>query len=335
MAHLTTIVNIVPSPQRAPRSVPPLVVALAYDRICTFELGIVVEIFGLRRPQFERWYDFLVCAADRGPLRATGGFSLQVTAGLEQLSKAHTIIIPGWRNVDERPSEDLVRALRTAHRRGTRLVSICSGVFALAATGLLDGRRATTHWRLTDALARQYPKIKIHSDVLYVDEGDILTSAGSAAGIDLGLHIVRRDFGARIANEIGRQLVMSPHREGGQAQFVPRPVSEESEPWLSSLLEWAQKRLHEPLSIERLAKQAQVSKRTLARRFAESTGNSPAQWVINLRIAGAKDLLETTNRSIERVAHDVGFGSAAVLRHHFRQRVSMTPVSYRRAFRRR
>jgi AraC family transcriptional activator FtrA len=308
------------------------VAAVAYDGLCTFEFGIVVELFGLPRPEFEQWYELVVCSVDAGPLTATGGVLLSAQAGLSALRRAGTIIVPGWRDADERPPRELVDALIKAHHRGARLVSICSGVFVLAATGLLDGRRATTHWRYAKSFARQYPRVQLEPDVLYVDNGDIMTSAGSAAGIDLCLHIIRRDFGARVTNEVARRLVMSPHREGGQAQYVPRPVGDEERPWLAHLLEWAQRRLHEALPIERLAREARMSKRTLARRFSETTGTSPADWLIGLRVARAKDLLETTRRPIERVADDCGFGSAATMRHHFRQRVGTTPASYRNRF---
>jgi AraC family transcriptional activator FtrA len=310
-----------------------LVAVIAYDGLAPFEFGIVVELFGLPRPEFSNWYDFVVCAADDGPLAAMGGVQLTGGRGLSALRRAHTIVVPGWRNAEERPPAKLVDALVAAHRRGARLVSICSGVFVLAATGLLDGRRATTHWRYTSSLARQYPRIIIDPDVLYVDEGSVLTSAGSAAGIDLGLHIIRRDHGARVANVVARRLVMPPHREGGQAQFVPSPVGDEERPWLARLFDWAQHHLDEPLPVERLAREACVSKRTLTRRFAETAGVSPTDWVIGLRVAKAKDLLETSTRSIEQIAVSCGFGSAATLRHHFRRRVQTSPASYRARFR--
>ena len=212
-------------------------------------------------------------------------------------------------------------------------MSICAGVFVLAATGLLDGCRATAHWRDVASLRRQYPRIIVDPDVLYVDEGKLLTSAGSAAGIDLCLHIIRRDFGARVANVVARRLVMPPHREGGQAQFVPSPVGDEDRPWLSQLFEWTQRHIDEPLSVERLAREACMSTRTLTRRFADAAGVSPTDWIISLRVARAKDLLETTTRSIEQIATSCGFGSAATLRHHFRQRVQMSPARYRARFR--
>lgn len=310
-----------------------VVAAIAYDGLCTFEFGIVVELFGLPRPEFSSWYDFVVCAADAGPLRTVGGLTVTAGRDLTALRRAQTIVVPGWRDADERPPAALVDALVAAHRRGARLLSICSGVFVLAATGLLDGRRATTHWRYAAALARQYPRIMIDPDVLYVDDGKILTSAGSAAGIDLCLHIIRRDFGARVANVVARRLVMPPHREGGQAQFVPSPVGDEERPWLARLFEWAQRHLDEPLPVARLAREACVSKRTLTRRFADTAGVSPTEWVVGLRVGKAKDLLETTTRSVEQIAASCGFGSAAAMRHHFRSRVRMSPARYRARFR--
>jgi len=253
---------------------------------------------------------------------------------LSGLSQADTIVIPGWRNADELPPRRLLRILLTAHQRGARLVSICSGVFVLAATGLLDGRRATTHWRYIDKLARAFPAIKLEPDVLYVDDGDILTSAGSAAGIDLCLHIVRKDFGAAVANAVARRLVASPHREGGQAQFIEGPVGEEANPRLSRLLQWLQHQLHRPILASELAEQASMSKRTLARRFAQTTGNSPHQWITRLRVRRAKDLLETTSLSVDEIAEKCGFGSAPTLRHHFRSQVRLAPTTYRSHFRR-
>ena len=213
------------------------------------------------------------------------------------------------------------------------MVSICSGAFVLAATGLLDGRRATTHWRYAAQLAQMYPRIKVEPDVLYVDEGDLLTSAGSAAGIDLCLHIVRKDFGESVASQVARRLVVYPHRDGGQAQFVDRAVPKEDRPWLAKLLEWTQNRLGEKLSVKRLAKQAGMSKRTLSRRFAEEVATSPIEWLIGLRLAGAKQMLEKTARSVDEIAYDTGFGSAPTLRHHFRRRLNTSPVAYRSHFR--
>lgn len=305
---------------------------LVYDGLCTFEFGIVVEMFGLPRPELDRWYSFLVCGLENRAIRATGGVQITPQGGLRDLLDADTIIIPGWCNPNEAPPQQLIRALIKAHKRGARLVSICVGSFVLGATGLLDGRRATTHWRFIDQMARAFPRIQVHPDVLYVDEQDILTSAGSAAGIDLCLHIIRKDFGTIVANNVARRAVVSPHREGGQAQFIDKPVGEEAHPWLSNLLQWAHKKLHTLITVEQLAREAHMSKRTLSRRFAETTGMSPLHWITALRVRRAKDLLETTTLSIEEVAEQCGFASAAVLRHHFRARVKLSPNIYRQRF---
>src|SRR5882724_5097135 len=310
------------------------VAALAYNGLGTFELGIVVELFGLPRPEIPNWYEFQVCSSDPGPLRATGGIQIVAGRGLSALARADTIVIPGWRTADEEPPRVLVSALIAAYKRGARIVSICSGAFLLAATGLLDGRRATTHWRYVEQLSRRHPRIWIDPDVLYVDEGRIMTSAGSAAGIDLCLHIIRKDFGTLTANRVARRLVVSPHREGGQAQFIDKPVGEQASPWLSHLLHWAQERLHDPITVAQLSKRAGMSKRTLNRRFVEMTGTSPLDWITSLRVRRAKDLLETTALSMEEVADQCGFGSAPTLRHHFRSRVTLSPNAYRARFRR-
>lgn len=309
------------------------VVALAYDDLCTFEFGIVVEMFGLPRPELERWYSFSVCGEENRAVTATGGITVIPQGGLRDLRHADTIIIPGWSKPIKAPSARLVRALTEAHERGARLVSICVGAFVLGATGLLNGRRATTHWRFVDQMARAFPLVRIQPDMLYVDEGDILTSAGSAAGIDLCLHIIRKDFGTIAANSVARRAVVSPHREGGQAQFIDKPVGEEAHPWLSNLLQWADGRLHTPITVAQLANEARTSKRTLSRRFAETTGMSPLYWITTLRVRRAKDLLETTTLSIEEVAEACGFASAEVLRHHFRTRVKLSPSRYRSRFR--
>jgi AraC family transcriptional activator FtrA len=312
---------------------PRRVVSLAYDGLCTFEFGIVVEIFGLPRPELPvEWYRFQVCSLDRGPLRATGGVTVRTDLGLGALRRAGTIVIPGW-SADERPPEPLLKAVRGAHAKGARLVSICSGVFVLAAAGLLDGRRATTHWRYVERLRARYPEVLVEPDVLYVDDGDILTSAGSAAGIDLCLHIVRRDYGAEIANQVARRLVVPPQREGGQAQYVPRPVAAEAAGGgLGRLLEWVQGRLDQPLTVDRLARRAVMSPRTFARRFREETGTTPHQWLIHQRLLAAQRRLEATSESVDAVAEAVGLGSAATLRLHFRRALRTSPISYRRRF---
>lgn len=306
---------------------------VAYDGLCTFEFGTVVEMFGLARPEFAEWYSFSVCGLSHRSVRAIGGITIMPQGDLRELARADTIIIPGWPKPITPPPERLVRALIRAHERGARLVSICVGSFVLAATGLLDGRRATTHWRFAEAMARDFPRVRVEADVLYVDEGDILTSAGSAAGIDLCLHIIRKDFGTVVANAVARRAVVSPHREGGQAQFIDMPVGEAAHPWLSNLLHWVTKRLDKKITIRQLAKAANMSTRTLARRFAATTGTSPLHWLTGLRVRRAKDLLETTTLSIEEVAQESGFTTAALLRHHFHATVRLSPSDYRGQFR--
>ena len=313
---------------------PRRVVALAYDRLCTFEFGIVVEVFALPRPELSvDWYKFSVCSLDPGPIRAMGGLMVQSRDGLGALRRAGTIVIPGWRDPDEPPPEALKRELRLAYARGARLVSICSGVFVLAAAGLLDGKRVTTHWRYVDRLTARFPNIYVQPDVLYVDEGNILTSAGSAAGIDLCLHIVRRDYGAEIANVVARRLVVPPHREGGQAQYVLHPIRKESINGIAPVLEWADKHMDRPLTVDEMARKASMSTRTFARRFREETGTTPRQWLIRQRLLHAQRLLETTTESMEEVAQAAGFGSAATLRQHFSRMRRTTPTAYRRRFR--
>jgi AraC family transcriptional activator FtrA len=308
------------------------VAALVYDGLCTFEFGIAVEVFGLARPDLSPWYRFKVCALDRGPLHATGGVTVRATAGLEALRWAGTVVIPGWRDVDEPPPEALLRALRAAHARGARLVSICSGVFVLAAAGVLDGRRATTHWQYADALASRFPRVRVEPDALWVDEGNILSSAGSAAGIDLCLHIVRQDYGAEVANQVARRLVVPPQRDGGQSQYVPAPVPRDSAGGLAPLLDWAQRRLGEDLSVARLAGRAAMSARTFARRFRDETGTTPHRWLVHQRLLAAQLRLETGSESVDEVAEAVGLQTAATLRLHFRRELGTTPTAYRRRF---
>jgi AraC family transcriptional activator FtrA len=309
------------------------VVALAYDGLCTFEFGIAVEIFALPRPELDvDWYQFRVCSLEARPVKAAGGVLVHADASLGALRWADTIVIPGWRSADESPPEVLLGALRAAHRRGSRLVSICSGVFVLAATGLLDGKRATTHWRYVDRLRTRFPNIQVQPDVLYVDEGSILTSAGSAAGLDLCLHIVRRDFGADVANTVARRLVIPPHRDGGQAQYIPDSFRKDAAGGLAPLLHWAQAHLDQPLSINALAKRAATSPRTLSRRFQQEAGTTPHRWMIHQRLLSAQRRLETTKGSIDEVAQAVGFGTATTLRQHFQRAYGTTPTAYRRQF---
>jgi AraC family transcriptional activator FtrA len=318
------------------RSVRPFrhhVMALAYEDLSTFEFSITLEIFGMPQPELAEWYTFDICSLDKGPLKARGGLRvIAPSKGLGALEKADTILIPGWRGSDAEPPKELIAALRKAHARGARLVSICLGAFVIAATGLLDGKSVTTHWRYTDKLAKKFPSVAVKPDALYVDEETILTSAGSAAGMDLCLHVIRKDLGSKVANHIARRLAIQPHREGGQAQFIEAPVSDASTPWFALLSDWVQTRLQEDLSIERLADQAHMSSRTFIRKFISVNGTSPGNWVVGLRVRRAQELLEVTDLPVDEIATRCGFGSAAILRHHFRRRVNLTPTTYRARF---
>lgn len=313
----------------------PLVVVLAYDGLCTFEFGVAYEVFGLPRPEMgDGWYRYAVSGAEPGPLRAAGGLRVTVDAGLELLDQADLIVVPGWRHINAPVPGLLISALQAAHKRGARIISLCSGIAVLAAAGFLNGKRATTHWRYLSMVQSQYPTIRLQPDILYTDEGDVLTAAGSAAGIDLCLHIVRRDFGPDAANSVARRLVVSPHRDGGQTQFVERPVPLAREgARLSPLLDWMRVHLNERHSVARLAARAGMSLRTFQRRFEATAGMTPREWLIVERLRRARELLEQTDEaSLEDVAATVEFGSLATLRHHFRQRLGMSPSIYRARF---
>lgn len=322
-----------PKSPPAARTFNPKVTALAYDGLCTFEFSCVAEVFGLPRPEVgEQWYRFGTSALKRGRVRGQYGLSMQVEGGLASLVNAGTVCIPGWQGIEAPVPDELLAALCEAYRRGARLLSICSGSFVLAATGLLDGKRVTTHWRYADRLQQRFPKVQVDPQVLYVDEGQIMTSAGSAAGLDLCLHLVRRDYGSKIANQVARRLVIAPHRDGGQAQFLQRPIDRAERSSLSVLMEKIRRRLSEPLRIAQLAGLAMMSERTFMRRFRAATGLSPAEWITRQRLERARELLEGTRLSIEQIAARTGLGSATTLRHHFRSKVGVTPVEYRRRF---
>ncbi len=319
-----------PSPRSA---LNPVVAVLVYDGLCTFEYGIAVEVFGLPRPELgPDWYRLVTCAVEPGPLRACGGLRVEADDGLEALERAGTIIVPGWKGADAPPPPALVEALQRAHARGARLMSICSGVFVLAATGLLAGRRATTHWRYADQLRAAFPDLIFDPDVLYVDEGEILTSAGSAAGLDLALHLVRRDHGPDIANHVARRLVLPAHRQGGQRQYVEKPVPTHERSRLSELLDEVRNRLDHPWTIAELARLAAMSERTFNRRFLDATGLTPGAWLVAARVDRARALLEAADLSIEDVALRSGFGGPATLRHHFRRQLGLSPTDYRAQF---
>jgi AraC family transcriptional regulator, transcriptional activator FtrA len=313
-----------------------LVVAVAYDGLCTFEFGCVVELFSLARPELGvPWYRFAVCAAERSPLRAAGGVTMLVPHTLRLLDRADTIVLPGWRDVHELPPAALLHKLRTAHKRGARLCSICSGVFVLAAAGLLDGKKATTHWRYAEKLANDYPAIQVRPNELYVDEGRIITSAGSAAGLDMLLYIVRNDFGARVANQVAQRLVISPHRDGGQAQFLPRPLPKVELTSLAPLMDWVRANPRMRHDLPSWARRIRMSSRTLQRRFRQSTGFSPSQWLVRERVALSKEVLETTQVPMWQVAESCGFGAEESFRRHFRVITGISPSQYRQRFKRR
>ena len=311
-----------------------LVVALAYDRLCTFEFGCVTELFALERPELGvDWYRFEVCASEPGPLRAAGGITVSAPYTLKLLDRADTIIVPGWRDADELPPEPLLKKLRKAHQRGARLCSICSGVFVLAAAGVLDGMTVTTHWRYAAKLQQRYPQLTVEPDALYVDEGQIITSAGSAAGLDMLLHLVRRDYGGPVANRVAQRLVVAPHREGGQAQFVPRPMLQDESGRLAKLMDWMREHSAMSHTLRSLAERAAMSPRTLQRQFHDATGMAPYEWLVRERVAAARDMLEAQSTlPIGRIAELAGFGSEESMRRHFRRIVLTSPGAYREKF---
>ncbi|MEU8125379.1 helix-turn-helix domain-containing protein [Spirillospora sp. NPDC049024] len=303
------------------------VALLALDGVMPLDLAIPAQIFSSRP---ETSYETTVCGLD-AKVHTTGGFTVLPQADLERVRAADTVIVPGS-EPPCRPPEAVLAALAEAHERGKRMVSICTGAFALAAAGVLDGVRATTHWQYIDDLERDFPAVSVDRDVLYIDEGNVLTSAGVCCGIDLCLHIVRRDHGAAVANRIARGLVAAPHREGGQAQYVPAPVPAADDASLSDTREWAMRRLDEPITLRELARHAGLSQRTLMRRFTEETGTTPLQWLLNARLGRARELLETTDHPVDRVARECGLGTAANMRLHFRRALDTTPTAYRRTF---
>lgn len=309
------------------------VAILAYDGLCTFEFGCAIELFALERPELDvAWYSHAVCAAEPGPLRALGGLIVHAPHGLEALAQADTIVIPGWRDAAEAPPLALLAALRAARRRGARLCSICSGAFVLAHAGLLDGRRATTHWRYLEAMRTSFPAIELDAAALYVDDGGIVTSAGSAAGLDMLLHLVRTDFGADIANRVAQRLVIPAHRAGGQAQLVARPLPATDTDGIAALMDWVRENIRLAHTVASMAAQARIGMRSFQRRFGERTGTTPLAWLIGERVALARQLLETQpGLDIDCVADLAGFGSAESLRRHFRAHGLAAPARHRKA----
>lgn len=307
-------------------------VALAVtDGMLHFELALACEVFGSDLTHLvDPWYDFSLCGP--GAVRIDR-FRLEPDHGLDHLAQADTVIVPGWADVDRDPPAELIDAVRAAHRAGARVASLCTGAFVLAAAGLLDGKRATTHWAHTEELARRHPLVTVDPDVLYVDNGSVLTSAGKAAAMDLCLHLVRLDHGSSVANKIARRLVVPPHRDGGQAQFVTTPVPAPGNHPLADLFPWALQRLGEPLTVEDLARRARMSSRHLGRHFKSVTGTTPLQWLLTQRIRHAQELLETTDDTVDTIATATGMGTATTLRRHFARTVGVPPDTYRRTFR--
>ena len=310
------------------------IATIAFDRISPFHLSAPCVVFGDRHPGIPP-FDFSVCAERPGTLRTTAGFSIVVEHGLEALETADTIIVPSWRDPAERAPEALLAALSAAHARGARIVGLCLGAYVLAQAGLLDGRAATTHWAYVDDFAKRHPEVRLNPDVLYLEEGNVLTSAGTAAAIDCCLYMLRQQLGGEVANSVARRLVVPPHRQGGQAQFVEHPIpSTPTDTRLSGLLDWLRANLEQTHTLDSLAAHAMMSRRTLTRRFHQLTGTTVGEWLQGERLAFAQRLLESTGHSVEAIASLAGFGSPVSLRLHFRQAFGLSPTAWRSAFRR-
>jgi AraC family transcriptional activator FtrA len=310
-----------------------VVALMVTDGAPIFELAIPAEIFGIQRPDLaDPWYQLRVCGPRRGPVRLAGGFSVQADGDYRLAENANTVIVPACTNVHQSSPKGLITALRVASTNGARIAAICSGAFALAEAGLLEGRRATTHWRHAAELSGRYPGLTVDDSVLYSQDGHVFTSAGTAAGIDLCLELVRQDLGAAVANRLARRLVAAPHRAGGQAQYVEAPLPN-ADDGVSRVMDWALGHLDQWITLRDFAAAGTMSTRTLARRFRETVGTTPMKWLVSQRIRCAQDLLETTDMPIERVSEQVGFRSASTLRDHFSRTVGVTPMAYRQTFR--
>ncbi|MBV7670880.1 helix-turn-helix domain-containing protein [Streptomyces halstedii] len=311
------------------------VAVLLLDEVHPFELGVLCEVFGLDRSEEGLpVHDFAVVSAEGPELRTHAGFTLTTPHGLERLEEADLIAVPAGSHFADRDyPEEVLEPLRRAVARGARVMSVCSGAYVLGAAGLLDGRRCTTHWRHADGLARRFPKAIVRPDVLYVDEGPVVTSAGTAAGIDAALHLVRQAYGPAVANAIARRMVVPPHRDGGQAQYVARPLPRDRCDTVGGTLAWMEGHLDQEMSVEGLAAQAHMSPRTFARRFQQETGTTPYRWLLRQRVLLAQHLLETSDETMDAIAGRTGFGTAAALRHQFVRSLGTTPHRYRQTFR--
>jgi len=314
---------------------PHRIAVIAYDRISPFHLSVPCLVFSESLPG-ELNYHLQVCAPEPGRLRTTAGFELVVEHGLEVLADAQTIIVPSWHDTYERPPQALLDALVAAHARGAQLVGLCLGAFVLAETGLLDGRQATTHWAWARQFNERFPAVSLDAGVLYVDDGSLLTSAGTAAAIDCCLHLLRQHCGAKVANRVARRLVVPPHRQGDQAQFIEQPLPATArDDRLSDLLDWVRANLEQPHSLDSLADKVLMSRRTFTRHFRQLTGATVGDWLLAERLALSQRLLESTEQPIDQIAALAGFGSPVSLRHHFGRSLGVSPSRYRQSFRER
>jgi len=306
---------------------------LAYNELCVFEYGIGLEVFGIPRPEFDHWYELTIVAAEPGPLKAIGNITVLPDAGLEQLPESNVVIVPGWRDAFAEVPNDLIDALNAAYTCGAKIASICSGAFVLAAAGLLDGKRATTHWCYAGILAERFPKIQVEPDVLYIEDKSVFNSAGSAASLDLCLHIVRKDYGAECANTVARRLVLPSHRDGGQKQFLAAPVPHELGGRISPLLDKIRATPDQLWPVSRMAEVTGLTRRTFQRKFLAATGKTPLTWLTETRVAHAADLLETTDLTINSITKASGFRSSETFRREFRRLRGTVPSLYRNKFR--
>lgn len=311
----------------------PVVAVVAFDQISPFHLSVPCVVFGDAHPDIPA-FRLKVCGAEPGPLRTTAGFDVTVRYGLAALASAEIIIVPSWRDPAERPPEKLLRALAAAQRRGAQVVGLCLGAYVLAEAGLLNGRRATTHWAFATDFAARYPSVSVDADVLYVEDGNLMTSAGTAAGIDCCLHLVRHRYGAEAANKVARRLVVAPHRQGGQSQFIEQPLPATArDSRLSALIDWVRANLQTQHSLDSLADQALMSRRTFTRHFRHMTGVTVGEWLLGERLALTQRLLESTDQAVEQISELVGFGSTVSLRQNFKKAFGVSPSAWRQTFR--